>query len=78
MTENALIGRGDRNARKDDEPRVLPWDSGARCQDQGSWIRGNEQRALGDDRVRRRVRGHGEGALLRSVAHLPCEREEAY
>ena len=51
MTENALIGRGDRNARKDDEPRVLPWDSGARCQDQGSWIRGNEQRALGDDRV---------------------------
>ena len=78
MTENALIGRGDRNARKDDEPRVLPWDSGARCQDQGSWIRGNEQRAL--------VTIEYDGEYVDTVKEryygvwldLPCEREEAY
>ena len=71
MTENALIGRGDRNARKDDEPRVLPWDSGARCQDQGSWIRGTiEYDGEYVDTVKERYYG--------VWLDLPCEREEAY
>ena len=78
MTENALIGRGDRNARKDDEPRVLPWDSGARCQDQ---VRGY----VGMNNVRL-VTIEYDGEYVDTVKEryygvwldLPCEREEAY
>ena len=78
MTENALIGRGDRNARKDDEPRVY---HGTPERDAKTKVRGY----VGMNNVRL-VTIEYDGEYVDTVKEryygvwldLPCEREEAY